>query len=81
VLAQSPDKGDAVHRLVQRAGVQAAVFVGDDLNDEAVFEQALPTWLTIRIGRDDARSQAQYFLDSHAEVAQFLGRVIRQLQV
>jgi trehalose 6-phosphate phosphatase len=80
VLAQSPDKGDAVHRLVERAGVQAAVFVGDDLNDEAVFEQALPSWLTIRIGREDARSQAHYFLDSHAEVAQFLGRMIRQLQ-
>jgi trehalose 6-phosphate phosphatase len=80
VEANAPDKGDAVHRLVQRAGVQSAVFVGDDLNDEAVFEKTLPHWLTIRIGRDYPPSKATYFLDSHAEVALFLHRMINQLQ-
>jgi trehalose 6-phosphate phosphatase len=80
VVASAPDKGNAVHRLVTRAGVQAAVFVGDDLNDEAVFEQAPPHWLTVRIGREDARSEAMYFLDSHAEVALFLRRMLSLLQ-
>jgi trehalose 6-phosphate phosphatase len=79
VVADAPDKGDAVLGLVQRAGVQAAVFVGDDLNDEAVFERAAPHWLTVRIGRDDPRSRANYFLDGHAEVALFLRMMLSHL--
>jgi trehalose 6-phosphate phosphatase len=79
VVADSPDKGDAVTSLVQRTGVAAAVFVGDDLNDEAVFEIAAPTWLTVRIGRDDPRSHATFFLDGHAEVALFLGMMLNHL--
>ncbi len=81
VEANAPDKGDAVHRLVQRTQAKNAVFVGDDLNDEAVFEKALPNWLTVRIGRDEPSSKATYFLDSHAEVALFLHRMINQLQL
>ncbi|MES2887652.1 MAG: trehalose-phosphatase [Pseudomonadota bacterium] len=79
VVAGAPDKGDAVLTLVQRTGVQAAVFIGDDLNDEAVFERAPVHWLTVRIGRDDPRSQAKFFLDSHAEVALFLGKMLGPL--
>lgn len=79
VMANAPDKGDAVLGLVQRSGVQAAVFVGDDLNDEAVFERAAPHWLTVRIGRDYPRSRANYFLDGHAEVALFLRMMLSQL--
>ena len=79
VVAEAPDKGDALNSLVQRCGVQAAVFVGDDLNDEAVFESAPPHWLTVRIGRDDPRSRATYFLDGHAEVALFLGMMLNHL--
>jgi trehalose 6-phosphate phosphatase len=80
ISSQAPDKGDALHRLVQRTSTQAAVFVGDDLNDESAFEQAPQHWLTLRIGRDDPRSKARYFLDSHGEVALFLQRMIEQLQ-
>ena len=79
VVADAPDKGDAVIGLVERAGLQAAVFVGDDLNDEAVFERAAPHWLTVRIGRDDPRSRANFFLDGHAEVALFLRMMLSQL--
>ena len=75
----APDKGDAVLRLVERAGTAAAVFVGDDVNDESVFVRAPPHWLTIRIGRDDPRSRAAYFLDGHAEVAMFLGMMLNVL--
>jgi len=75
----APDKGDAVMRLVGRAGTAAAVFVGDDVNDESVFVQAPPHWLTVRIGRDDPRSRAAYFLDGHAEVALFLGMMLNVL--
>lgn len=74
--ADAPDKGDALHTLVRRCGAASAVFVGDDVNDEAVFERAQPHWLTVRIGRDHPRSRARFFLDGHAEVAILLHRLL-----
>jgi len=77
VLAEDlPDKGDALATLVERSGVQAAVFVGDDVNDEAVFLRAEPPSLTIRIGDDDPLSNAMYFLDSEAQLAEVLQRML-----
>jgi trehalose 6-phosphate phosphatase len=72
VVAGAPDKGDAVAALVARANADAALFVGDDINDEAVFTRAEPSWLTVRIGRDDPLSKADFFLDGHDEVAALL---------
>ena len=40
VAAASPDKADAVMRLLERSGAGSAVFVGDDLNDEPVVARA-----------------------------------------
>lgn len=74
----APDKADAVHALVRRCGSSSAIFAGDDLNDEPVFASAPANWLTIRVGRD-ARSGAQYFLDSPAEMALLLGRMVTLL--
>jgi trehalose 6-phosphate phosphatase len=79
VAAHAPDKGDAVAALVQRTGAQAALFIGDDVNDETVFERAQPGWLTVRIGRDDPMSKARYFLDTHAEVATMLQQMVTAL--
>jgi trehalose 6-phosphate phosphatase len=79
VVAGAPDKGDAVAALVARAQADGAIFVGDDINDEAVFERAGPNWLTIRIGRDDPMSHAAFFLDSHAEVATLLQSMLELL--
>ena len=72
VSADAPDKGQAVLDLVQASGSGAALFVGDDVNDEPVFRIAAATWLTLRVGRDDPSSYARFFLDAHAEVATFL---------
>lgn len=72
VSAYAPDKGDAVRRLVGAAGAGAALFAGDDVNDEAVFEIAPPHWLTLRIGRDDRPSAARWYLDGHHDVARLL---------
>jgi len=71
-----PDKGDAVAALVHRAAAGAAVFVGDDVNDEAVFMRAEPHWLTVRIGRDDPLSRAMYFLDSESQLALVLQKML-----
>jgi trehalose 6-phosphate phosphatase len=78
VAAGLPDKGDALAALVQRCGARAAVFVGDDVNDEAVFARAAPPWLTIRIGSDPA-SKAMYVLESDRELAGVLQRMLALL--
>jgi len=72
VPADAPDKGDAVRRLLAHAGCDCALFVGDDINDEAVFRIALPDWLTVKIGRDEAGSQARFWLESIDEVVVLL---------
>ncbi len=65
---------------MRRHGAGSAVFLGDDLNDEAVFERAPPHWLTVRVGCDSAvASRAQFCLDAHATVASLLERVLTLL--
>lgn len=76
VPRNAPDKSSAVHRLVARCGADCAVFAGDDINDEPVFESAPPHWLTIRIGRGQRHSAARYFLDSPSEMAMLLERML-----
>ena len=75
----APDKAHAVHALLARSGASCALFVGDDDNDEPVFASAPPTWLTVRVGRDDVSSHARYFLDSPSEMALLLERVLENL--
>jgi trehalose 6-phosphate phosphatase len=75
VARGAPDKGDALATLVRRCGAGAAFFVGDDVNDEAVFRRAAAPWLTIRIGRDDPTSQAMFFIDGAAELLLVLRRM------
>ncbi len=79
VAAHAPDKGDAVVALVERAGAAAAVFAGDDVNDEAVFRRAPPHWLTVRVGPLEPTSAARFRLDDNAEVAQMLDRMLTLL--
>ncbi|MDE2400121.1 MAG: trehalose-phosphatase [Burkholderiales bacterium] len=76
VAASAPDKGDAVATLVRRSCAGAAFFVGDDVNDEAVFDRSEPHWLTVRVGRDDPASKARFFLDNHSEVAAMLHQML-----
>lgn len=76
---QAPDKADAVRLLLRRSGAPCALFAGDDVNDEPVFASAPAGWLTVRVGRDDPRSKAQYFLDSPAETALLLDRMVSLL--
>lgn len=82
VVAQlAPDKADAVRALVHRSASSCAIFAGDDVNDEPVFASAPAGWLTIRVGRDEPRSRAQFFLDSPGEMALLLERMVRLLAV
>ncbi|GAA4405190.1 trehalose-phosphatase [Quisquiliibacterium transsilvanicum] len=77
VPRDAPDKGRAVLALMRRAQADAVVYVGDDVNDEAVFERAQAGWFTVRVGRDDPHSAAMYALDGHGEVAELLSAALQ----
>jgi trehalose 6-phosphate phosphatase len=79
VVSGAPDKAEALRDLVARSGVDAAIYVGDDVNDEPVFESAPPSWLTVRIGRELPESRARYYLDSTSEMAILLDRMLARL--
>lgn len=76
VVAGAPDKGDAVVQLMGEFAVQRLLFVGDDVNDEAVFRRAGPRWLTLRIGCEVA-SSARFCLPAQADLAQVLDALLR----
>ncbi len=76
VAADAPDKADALHALLQRSGCDRALFAGDDVNDEPVFERAPQAWLTVRVGAAAGRTQARFALRSPAEVALLLARLV-----
>lgn len=73
VVAKSAnDKAQALANLIERSYADCAIFIGDDVNDEPVFERHNPDWLTIRVGRDDPNSQAMFFLDSVSDLPNML---------
>jgi trehalose 6-phosphate phosphatase len=81
VAAEAPDKGSAMHSLVRQYGATCAVFLGDDVNDEPVFASAPADWLTIRVGREDTDSRAQYFMDNTLEVDMLVDRMLVHLAI
>jgi trehalose 6-phosphate phosphatase len=76
VAADAPDKAVAVQRLIARAGVHAAFFAGDDVNDEPVFAAARPDWVTVRIGCERRESAAAYCIAGPHEMAGVLDRIL-----
>lgn len=78
VAADAPDKGDAVVALLRASGTQALLFVGDDLNDEAVFVRKQSGWVTVRIGNDAPHSSARFFLRSQAELVHLLQTLLER---
>ena len=70
------DKATAVTRLLVRSGASAAIFLGDDVNDEPVFARAEPDWLTVKVGSDDPASLAMYYVEDLGEVAALLERML-----
>ncbi len=76
VAIDAPDKAVAVQRLIARAGVEAAFFAGDDVNDEPVFAAAQPGWVTVRIGCERRESAARFCIDGPHEMAGVLDRIL-----
>lgn len=77
VPADAPDKADAVFALVQRSAASAALFVGDDLNDEPVFERAPPGWLTVHVGGPHQATSARFCVDGPPDVERLLDALLR----
>ena len=75
----APDKGDAMRQLVARSGARSAFFAGDDINDEPVFEAALPNWMTVRVGHAISTSRARFHIDGHDDVILMLERIVALL--
>jgi trehalose 6-phosphate phosphatase len=71
------DKADAVMSLVGRAGAESALFAGDDVNDEPVFERVPTDWLTLKVGRDGPPSSARFIIDTHEEIGSLLQELLQ----
>jgi trehalose 6-phosphate phosphatase len=75
------DKADAVISLVQRSGAGAALFAGDDINDEPVFARVPRDWFTLKVGHDSHPSKARFLVDTQEEVGSLLQRLLEMARV
>jgi trehalose 6-phosphate phosphatase len=78
VPAQAPHKGDALRALIAHARAERAVYIGDDITDEDVFELRLPGVRTIRV-EPDRESAADFQLARQSDVAVLLRELARIL--
>ncbi len=67
----APDKGHALMRLLGMSGCTHAIYLGDDVTDEAVFALRREPVLSICVGARRS-SRARYFLSSQRRVDAFL---------
>lgn len=83
VPARAPNKGEALLELRGVEGADTALYVGDDVTDEDVFELDQPgRLLTVRIG-ESRSSAAAYFLRDQREMDRLLAKLaaLRQKRV
>lgn len=67
VPARAPNKGDALLDLREAEHADTALYVGDDVTDEDVFELDQPgRLLTIRVGASQSSAAAYYLRDQRA---------------
>ncbi|MGH8801627.1 MAG: trehalose-phosphatase, partial [Casimicrobiaceae bacterium] len=75
--AQAPDKGVALRELIEATHSRCALYVGDDVTDEAVFALELPGVVTVRV-EPSAASRAALFLHDQGEVLALMRHIARQ---
>lgn len=76
VPERAPNKGDALMQLRRTEQADTALYVGDDVTDEDVFELDQPGRLfTVRVGESRA-SAAAYFLRDQSEMDRLLAKLI-----
>ena len=76
IPAGAPNKADALVHLREKERADVAVYVGDDVTDEDVFELDQPgRLLSVRVGASRA-SAAKYFLRSQGEIDAMLAALV-----
>lgn len=76
VPAEARHKGEALRALIVHARVGRALYIGDDVTDEDVFELRLPGVHTVRV-EPDGPSAAEYFLRRQVDVPTLLREISR----
>lgn len=77
VPARAPSKAQALLQLRAAEGADTALYVGDDISDEEVFELDQPgRLLTVRIG-ESATSSAAYYLRDQKEIDRLLVKLVK----
>jgi trehalose 6-phosphate phosphatase len=71
----APHKGSALAHVIKELGATAAIYVGDDVTDEDVFEAPARELLSVRVGRTRT-SAAAYYLSTQGEIDDFIDRLI-----
>ena len=72
----APDKGDALMRVVKEHSLPGALFVGDELTDEAAFKRlATPASLGVRVGRS-SDTRATFHLATQLEIDAMLTELL-----
>ena len=72
----APDKGDAVRAVLDEWGLNGALVVGDDSNDEPAFLKATPDSVTVRIGPMETPTAAHFALEFQHEMDQLLDVIL-----
>jgi trehalose 6-phosphate phosphatase len=72
------DKGKAVIELMSFTGASCALYAGDDVTDEYVFELNRPDLFTIRVGAG-ADSAASYQIADHESIIPLMDLLIEYL--
>ncbi len=73
-------KREALQILQQDSGCERALFIGDDLTDELVFQGAPPNWLCVRVGPSETTA-ARFVVDGTAGVAELLEQLVSVLSL
>jgi trehalose 6-phosphate phosphatase len=77
VPERSLDKGDSLRRLMRLVRSRRAVFIGDDVTDEHVFEKRIPGVLGIRILRGKGPTKADFTVRTQSDVTRLLRLLVR----
>ena len=75
-----PNKGTAVETLLTLNQLEGVLFVGDDWNDEDVFELENPQIIGVRVGYEKT-SRAKYFLQQQRDVNILLNTILTYCEV
>ncbi|MGE0764462.1 MAG: trehalose-phosphatase [Bdellovibrionales bacterium] len=71
----APHKGIALLEVMRAAGVDSALYVGDDDTDEDVFALTDTRILTVRVGKKK-NSRAKFYVERQAEIQILLQKIV-----